>query len=194
MIGLSEIHPDWVLGYVDEVWWSRFAQPRLSSWAADKPLRMVERKAAKDDRAAKAIACYGLLRKDTEEVKVRFLEARPISETTIKFLEWIAEELAKDGKKALLLVWDNASWHISGAVRSWLKEHNREAKRTGGVRIIRCQLPSQAPWLNPIEPHWMHGKKAICEPDGELTAEVIEKRVCNYFKSEQLPKLSNKVD
>ncbi len=192
MIRLSKQKPDWVLGYLDEVWWSRFAQPKLHSWTMDKPLPMVQRERAKSDVEPKAIACYGLLRKDTEAVKVRFLKERPISAMTIEFLQWIGEELEKEGKRALLLVWDNASWHISKEVRSWLKQHNQEAKEKGGVRIIRCQLPSQSPWLNPIEPHWRHGKRAICQPNGELTAEMIEQRVCAYFKSERLPKLSNK--
>jgi transposase len=154
---------------------------------------MVQREATKDDKEPKAIACYGLLRKDTEQVKIRFLEDRPVSEITIIFLQWIIEELEKEGKRAMFLIWDNASWHKSKMIRNWLREHNREAKKKGGVRIIRCQLPSKSPWLNPIEPHWRHGKKAICEPDGELTKEMIEQRVCSYFKSEQLPKLSNNV-
>ncbi|MGI8466917.1 MAG: transposase [Pyrinomonadaceae bacterium] len=89
---------------------------------------------------------------------------------------WIIEELEKEGKRVLLLIWDNASRHISKVVRNWLTQHNRATKEKGGVRIIRCQLPSQSPWLNPIEPHWRHGKRAICEPNGELTAEMIESK------------------
>ena len=188
---LSEKDDAIVLGFLDEVWWSRFSQPKLRAWAEDQPLRMQQREADKTDTAPKAIACYGLLRKDTEQVRVRFLAARPISEVTILFLEWIIEELAKEGKKALFLIWDNASWHTSEKVRQWIKQNNRKAKQTGGVRIIRCQLPTKSPWLNPIEPHWMHGKKAICEPNGVLTKEMIEQRVCEYFNAEQLPKLSN---
>ena len=122
---------------------------------------MQQREADKTDTAPKAIACYGLLRKDTEQVRVRFLEERPISEVMIQFMEWIIEELAKEGKKALFLIWDNATWHTSEKVLRWIKQNNRKAKQTGGVRILRCQLPTKSPWLNPIEPHWMHGKKAI---------------------------------
>jgi hypothetical protein len=39
LIRLAEAHPEWVLDYVDEVWWSRLAQPRLHTWNADEPLR-----------------------------------------------------------------------------------------------------------------------------------------------------------
>jgi transposase len=154
---------------------------------------MVQREADKDDEEPKAIACYGLLRKDTEQVRVRFLEERPVSEITIQFLQWIVQELEKEGKKAMFLIWDNATWHKSKMVLKWLKANNRKAKENRGVRIIRCQLPSKSPWLNPIEPHWRHGKRAICEPNGELTKEMIEQRVSDYFGSEQLPRLSNKV-
>lgn len=78
---------------------------------------MVQREADKADQEPKAIACYGLLRKDTEHVRDRLLEARPISEITILFLEWIIEQLAREEKKALFLIWDNASWHKSETVR-----------------------------------------------------------------------------
>lgn len=193
MIRLSRNNGDIVLGFLDEVWWSRFSQPKIRTWECGEPLRMVQRETDKADIEPKAIACYGLLRKDTGQVKVRFLEDRPVSEMTISFLEWIVEELKKQRKKALFLIWDNASWHDSKKVCKWIKENNQAAKAKGGVRIIRCQLPTKSPWLNPIEPHWKHGKKAICEPNGELTKEMIEQRVYDYFESEQLPRLSNNV-
>ena len=69
-----------------------------------------------------------------------------------------------------MIAWDNASWHVSKEVRSWIKEHNRSVKSTGGVRIVSCPLPVKAPWLNRIEPKWVHGKRAIVEPDRPLTA------------------------
>ena len=39
-----------------------------------------------------------------------------------------------------------------------------------GCRIRVCGLPVKAPWLNPIEPKWVHGKRAIVEPDRKLSA------------------------
>lgn len=110
---------------------------------------------------------------------LRFVDGRPVSDATIAFLEWCCEELS--GKKALLLVWDNASWHKSGKVRDWIKGHNVIAKAEGGLRIVSCLLPVRSPWLNPIEPHWVHGKRAILEPDRKLSAREVEQRVCDYF-------------
>jgi hypothetical protein len=193
LIRLAEAHPEWVLGYVDEVWWSRLAQPRLHTWNADEPLRLVELVPDKSDPDPKALACYGLLRTDLNQVWLRFVEARPVSAITTEFLAWVSERLQAEGKKAWLLVWDNASWHISPEVRRWIREHNRQAKQTGGARLIVCQLPTKSPWLNPIEPRWMHGKRAVVEPDRKLTAQELKQRICDYYGFELLPHLSKKV-
>ena len=48
---------------------------------------------------------------------MRFVDGRPVSSITTQFLSWCAEELEEIGKKVLLLIWDNASWHISKEVR-----------------------------------------------------------------------------
>ena len=187
---MAAIHPEWVLGYGDEVWWSRLAQPRLHTWTDGEPLRLKELLAEKQDADPKALACYGLLRADTGKISLRFVTGRPVSVITIEFLTWQCERLQAEGKKALLLVWDNASWHISRMVRDWIRQHNHQAKREGGVRILVCQLPTKSPWLNRIEPHWMHGKKAIVEPTHKLTAVELKTRVCDYYGCALLPHLS----
>ncbi len=190
MIRLAMAHPDWVLGFADEVWWSRVARPRLASWtAADAPLRVVEQTVARRDPDAKALACYGLLvrqwdgegRRD-ERMLLRFVDGRPVSGVTTQFLAWCCDRLAAAGKSALLLVWDNASWHLSTQVRAWIGRHNRAVKQEGaGVRIVSCFLPSKSPWLNPIEPKWRHGKRWIIEPARLLTAHEIAERVCTCY-------------
>jgi transposase len=83
----------------------------------------------------------------------------------------------------LLLVWDNASWHVSREVRNWIKAHNRVVKETGsGVRIVSCPLPSKSPWLNPIEPKWVHSKRRIVEPERLLSGQEIAERVCQALE------------
>ena len=124
---------------------------------------------------------------------MRFVDGRPVSQVTEDFLEWVADRLAAEGKTALLLVWDNASWHISQRVRSWIKARNRRVKPQGGVRIVVCRLPVKSPWLNPIEPRWMHGKKAIVEPERVLTAQEVEVRVCTYYGCDQQEHLKQAV-
>jgi DDE superfamily endonuclease len=170
-----------VLGYQDECWWSRLAQPTLHAWVAQEPLRLHELERPPGDRAPKALCCYGLLRGDSGGMLLRFVEGRPVSQVTEDYLAWVCGELAREGKRALLLVWDNASWHVSKRVRAWVKGHNQRAKREGGVRIVACQLPVKAPWLNRIEPKWLHGKEAIAEPGRVLAAPEVEARVYQHF-------------
>lgn len=190
LIRLAQRHPDWVLGFEDEVWWSRLARPELHAWAGDEPKRMHEPGAEAGEAGPKALACYGLLRADDGGMMVRFVDGRPVSQVTEDYLSWVCEELAKGGKRAVLLVWDNASWHISKRVRSWIKGHNRRAKADGGVRIVSCPLPVKAPWLNRIEPKWVHGKRAIIEPDRPLTAAEVVDRVCTYYGCEPLERIA----
>ncbi|HEV3256220.1 MAG TPA: IS630 family transposase [Gemmataceae bacterium] len=193
LIRLAQAHPDWVLGFQDETWWSRLALPSLHAWAEVEPLRLVERSTDGTDPDPKALCCYGLLRDDTGQMLLRFVQGRPVSQVTEDYLDWVCQRLAAEGKTALLLVWDNASWHISRRVRAWIKAHNRRVKQEGGVRIVACRLPSKSPWLNPIEPKWAHGKKAIVEPERLLTGQEVKDRVCHYYDCEQVEPLEQKV-
>ena len=183
-MSISEADPQWATGFEDECWWSRLALPTLSSWAEEgKPMRLIQRSLAKDDPDPKAVSCYGLYLPEFDQTWLRFVDGRPVSGVTTRFLEWSCEKLEAVGKKVLLLVWDNASWHISRQVRRWLGKHNREVKKSGrGVRIVSCLLPIKSPWLNAIEPKWVHGKRKVVEPDGGLLgAYELADRVCGVF-------------
>jgi len=105
-----------------------------------------------------------------------------VGSITTQFLRWCAEKLEEIAKKVLLLIWGNASWHISKEVRRWLGQHNREVKNSGrGVRIVSSLLPKQSPWLNAIEPKWVHGKRKVVEPEDLLGAYELADRVCGVF-------------
>ncbi len=97
LIAIAARHPDWVVGYADEVWWSRLAQPAMHTWG--ETLRLQAKARAKDDPQPKALACYGLLRTDQDRVLLRFVEGRPVSPVTPTFLAWVAHRLAKDRKR-----------------------------------------------------------------------------------------------
>jgi hypothetical protein len=58
-----------------------------------------------------------------------------------------------------------------------------------GVRILPFLLPTQSPWLNPIEPKWVHGKKAVVEPNSLLTAQQLAERICSHFGCSYEPHL-----
>jgi hypothetical protein len=204
-------HPDWALGFEDETWWSRFEQPRYSTWceAAQLP-RLIEQVRRPQDKERKALACYGLLvrwrrgaepmaekpmaekpmaekpmaeKPMAEKMLLRFVDGRPVSAITLQFLEWCCVRLQAMGKRVLAMVWDNASWHSSQTVKTWIRAHNRQVKRSGqGVRILVCPLPVKSPWLNPIEPKWMHGKRRVAEPDRTLTIQELADRICATFE------------
>jgi hypothetical protein len=169
------------------VWWSRVAHPALHTWTpTHQPLRLQELIPPRTKSTPKALACYGLLVRSIpnqpEQMLLRFVERRPVSAETTAFLAWCSERLAAQGLTAVLLLWDNASWHISREVRTWLRQHNHHVKQTGqGVRILACRLPSKSPWLNPIEAKWVHGKRAIVEPDRVLSAQEMIDRVRAYY-------------
>lgn len=148
----------------------------------------------KDDPDRKALACYGLFvrqqNSDQDQMLLRFVQGRPVSAITIQFLAWSCDQLAAQGFTALLLIWDNATWHKSKMVHSWIKEHNQQVKQQGvGVRIVPFLLPVKSPWLNPIEPKWVHGKRAVVEPDRLLSAQELADRVCDYFDCPHLSHL-----
>ena len=94
-------------------------------------------------------------------------------------------EVGRRRQEDLVLVWDNAPWHVSEEAARWIGEHNREVKKghKEGVRIISCLLPKKSPWLNPIEPKWMHGKRRVAEAGGLLKADELAERVCSAFGS-----------
>jgi transposase len=122
---------------------------------------------------------------------LRFVDGQPCGAITTQFLAWLCGQLAEDGVSALLLIWDNASWHKSHAVRAWIKAHNYLVKRQASrVRILPFLLPVKSPWLNPIEPKWLHGKRAVVEPDRTLPALELAERVCLYFDCSHDPHLS----
>jgi len=178
-------HPDcWAVGFCDESWCSRLARPSLSSWSdAGEPLRLIEQSVEKDDDPdPKAISCYGLYVPELDEVWLRFVDGRPVSGITTRFLSWCSKKVEALGRRVWVLIWDNASWHISREVRGWIASHNREVKKSGsGVRIISCLVPKKSPWLNSMDPKWVHGKRRVVEPDRLLTAYELADRICGAF-------------
>ena len=175
-----------------------FALPRMHTWQdAEQPFRLVEQSWQKADPDPKALACSGVLWQEgttdqprREQMWLRFVTGRPVSAITTQFLEWCCEGLLKAGKTNWLLIWDNASWHTSQAVRAWIREHNQQVKQTGAeVRILPFLLPTQSPWLNPIEPKWVHGKRNMVEHEGLLTARQLAERARAYFSCSYEPHL-----
>jgi CRISPR/Cas system endoribonuclease Cas6 (RAMP superfamily) len=76
-----------VVGFEDESWWSRVALPSLHAWSEEaQPSRLIQQSVAKDDPDPKAISCYGLLVPEFKETWLRFVDGRPMSAITRRFL------------------------------------------------------------------------------------------------------------
>jgi hypothetical protein len=108
-MALAATHPTWALGWGDEVWWSRVAQPALHTWApAAHPLRLQELTLPRSPGTPKALACYGLLVRHVphrpEQMLLRFVERRPVSAETTAFLAWCSKRLAAQGLTAVLWI------------------------------------------------------------------------------------------
>jgi len=131
MIAMAAARPDWVLGFEDETWWTRLAQPDLFAWAAGDPLRLGAN--AKDPKGGgpEAVACYGVLRLDNGGMMLRFAEGRPVSATTEDFLGWVC----RDGIVTALF-WrpghEEANRHCRGRRAAHLQRRMHRAARGHG--------------------------------------------------------------
>lgn len=196
LIRLIQAHPSWALGFGDEVWWSRLAQPEQPRWVdADAVTHLQELERGKEDPDPNALACYGWLLRgrnaQADQMLLRLVDGRPVSAVTSDFLTACCQQLVAQGIPALVLIWDNASWHKSQLVRTWIRSHNQTVKQTGqGRRILPCLLPTKRPWLNPIEAKWVHGKRKVSEADRLLSADELEARVCAYYGCPREPHLA----
>ena len=111
LIAWASTQPGWAIGFLDEVWWSRFALPRLHTWQDQKqPVRLVEQVWQKGDPDPKAFACYGVLWQQgpadepiRKRMSLRFVDGRPVSAITTQFLQWCCTRLQAQGKTCWLL-------------------------------------------------------------------------------------------
>src|SRR5262249_40253628 len=141
LIEQAAARPNWGRGFQDRTGGPRLAQPDLFAWAGEKRRPRLPNGGG---GGKKALAVSGLLRGDTGEMLLRFVEGRPVSQVTEDYLGGLVARFAKEGKKVFVLIWDNASWHVSGRVRRWIGAHNRKVKREGGCKIRVCYLPVKA--------------------------------------------------
>src|SRR5262249_48401391 len=126
-----------------------------------------------------------------EAAWLRLVTGRPVSGITTPYLSWCCTQWQAAGKEALLLIGDNAPWHVSRQVRAWMRTHHRAVQqRGGGVRMLACYLPIKSPWPNPIEPKWVHGKRRLVEPARLLTADDLRERVSAAFGCAHEPHLA----
>ncbi len=96
-------------------------------------------------------------------------------------LEALLTSYQAAGKRALIVIWDNASWHTAKALRRWYTRYNRQAKREGQIRLLQVRLPSRSPWLNPIEPVFGQAKRRIVGRRLVRPPSVLKRKTERYF-------------
>ncbi len=184
MRAIAAAREDWLLFDQDECWFSRFAQPNTFAWAEPgHPVRLVQRTPVRQEPEM-ALACFGAVRQDTRQTVLYFADGQPNSENMWLFVIALLALAREEGKQVVVLLWDNASWHKSRRIRQWIRAYNQAAKQTGEPRLLTWLLPLQSPWLNPMEPRWVHAKRAVCEPEGELSAPELKRRLGAHFDTE----------
>lgn len=175
--------PTWALGWGDAGWGSRLAQPKQPGWtAAEATQTFQERTPPTDAPDPTALAWYGLLVRPRPQAAdqrgLRLVAGRPGSAVTMALLAWCSAPRAAHGCTAVCLLWENASGPRSSAVRHGLRPHQQQGKRGAvGVRCVVCPWPRTSPGRNPIEPQWVHGKRAVSEADRLLSADALAARV-----------------
>ena len=175
---------DWLLVEEDECWFSRFAQPQAHAWAVpQQPWRRVEREPPRGEKH-KALACFGAVRRDTHEVLLYFSQGQPNSLQQWMFLVGLLAVARAEDKRVVVVIWDNATWHKSKDLRTWIRADNQQAKQLGQPRLLTHLLPVKSPWLNPIEPRWVHAKRCVCQPLGALSSAELQRRLCTHVDTQ----------
>ena len=106
-------------------------------------MRLLEKEAPKDDPDPKALSCYGLYVPELERTWLRFVDGRPVSAITTRFLEWCCQKLWMAGKKALLFLSGTTPAGTlpkrSGAGSGSITEGSKSAAGAFGSLPVCCQ-------------------------------------------------------
>jgi transposase len=97
-------------------------------------------------------------------------------------LETLLAQAQAAGKRVLVVIWDNASWHTAKALRRWYYRYNQTAKRDGRARLLLVALPSRSPWLNPLEPIFGQAKRRIVGRRAVPQPSRLKRKTESYFK------------
>lgn len=165
--------------YIDQSWfvlWPRVAE----TWARRRrPLRVP--KAKSWGRAHRPPSCclYADMDAHTRQVRGAWHTTWNQHETWTH-LKRVIRRYARQGVGALVILWDNAPWHVAQRVHRRLDRYNRWAKRHGRLRVLLFALPVRAPWLMPLEAVFRQTKRAVGPLDHDSLATLqgaVERRL-----------------
>ena len=164
----------------------------------DQPVRLVEQSWRKGDPDPKALACYGVLwQQGTPDEPDPFADVaalcdrRPVSAITTQFLEWCCQRLLKQGKTTWLLIWDNASLHVSQD-RAHLDPRaqlSRSSRRAKACAFCLSFCPPKVPGSIPSSPSGSMPSATSSNPTGCSLLSQLAERVCAHFGCSYEPHL-----
>jgi len=170
--------------YQDESWFS--GNPRLAAgWGQAESDCVTERPVKKLKGAWVLYAARDVVSKE-----VHRHYAPKCNQGHVKAqLEKLLTHYQALGKRLLVVIWDNASWHTGKELRRWYGAYNRAAKREGKIRLLLVQLPSRSPWLNPLEAIFSHAKRRLLGRNQVVDNDVLQEQVEHYFVERYSPAL-----
>ena len=131
--------------YEDESWFSPLKVPRLRAFSRQgNPQRIPARRRFKKGDP-RSLVVYGALRLSDRSVDVWRSDGYPNSTRTRAFLHHLLRGATRAGKRWLVVIWDNASFHVSKIQKKWMRRYNRWARKHGRTRIVPYQLPTASP-------------------------------------------------
>ncbi len=142
--------------YQDESWFS--GNPRLvRGWVG--PLRK-GRVVMLQDKLPGFWVLYATMDVETRRVHRYYAKACNNKQVKKQLLR-LLKHYERLGKRVLIVIWDNASYHKAHRLRRWFRRYNRWAKREGRIRLLIIRLPKRSPWLNPMESIFTHTKAQV---------------------------------
>jgi len=178
ILAWAKLDPSIIVFFQDESWFSgtpkavgSYGQPEQSQ------ARAVVKPAHKCKGAWVLYAVYEVL---TGQVQ-RYYAPRCNQTYVRQHLEALLMQYQAAGKRVLVIIWDNASWHKAKALRRWYHRHNQRAKREGLIRLLIVGLPNRSPWLNPIEPVFGQAKRHVVGRRTVPEPRELKRKTERYF-------------
>ncbi|SDD96371.1 DDE superfamily endonuclease [Mucilaginibacter pineti] len=122
------------------------------------------------------VICRAALELSTNQVS-HFFSKRKNTFETIKLLEMLLEQYSD--QKCIYLCWDAVSWHRSGILLDFIKEHNR----AGAPEIKLAPLPARTQYLNVIESVFGGLARTVIHNSDYSSVDDCQQAITGYFKT-----------
>ena len=80
----------------------------------------------------------------------------------------------KHPRETVYVAWDNADTHSGGRVD--------EVVRAAAGRLVLLYLPTDSPWLNPIEMLWRHFRREVTHCELFTSVKELLKATADFFE------------